>query len=157
MTVGERLNYLRKELLKLTLDQFGNKIGLKKSALSHIENGNVNITEQNRKSICREFNVNDTWLMAGEGEPFIKKTQHDEIAEFINKIETDDDKFKLELIAMLSQFKDADWELFKKMVKKLAKLDDPAGTGLEDKSVEELEEIYKKEVLSAPSEPGATA
>lgn len=155
-SIGERIKIIRKNN-GMTQEEFAERLKIKRNTVATYEVGKSDPSDSAVSLICTVFNVNELWLRSGEGEPFIKKTQHDEIAEFINKIETDDDKFKLELIAMLSQFKDADWELFKKMVKKLAKLDDPAGTGLEDKSVEELEEIYKKEILSAPSEPGATA
>ena len=40
MTQGERIRELRKAL-KLTLDRFGERVGVKKSALSQIENGKV--------------------------------------------------------------------------------------------------------------------
>lgn len=67
--LNERVRELRKEL-NLTLDKFGERIGLKKSALSLIENGKNGITDQVFKSICREFNVNDDWLRTGEGDMF---------------------------------------------------------------------------------------
>ena len=44
--------------VNLTLEKFGEKLGIKKSALSLIENGKNNLTEQMAKSICREFRVN---------------------------------------------------------------------------------------------------
>lgn len=154
MTVGERINALRKDLLKLTLEQFGEKIGLKKSALSHIENGNANLTDQTRRSICREFNVNEQWILSGEGEPFKEKTLSEEIKDFMNDLDYDD-SFKAKLIALLVRMTPDEWEMLEKMARKLGKLDQ--STELEGKSTEELEEIYKKEVLSSPSEPGATA
>lgn len=154
MTVGERINYLRKELLKTTLEQFGEKIGLKKSALSHIENGNANLTDQTRRSICREYNVSETWLLTGEGDPFVAKTISEEIKEFMEGLDYDD-SFKAKLIALLVRMTPDEWEMLEKMARKLGKLDQSAE--LEGKSTEELEEIYKKEVLSSPSEPGATA
>lgn len=70
MTQGERLKYLRKTL-NLTLEKFGEKIGLKKNSMSAIETGRNNLTESVAKSICREFNVDYFWLTEGEGEMFI--------------------------------------------------------------------------------------
>ena len=67
--MNERIRELRKEL-RLTLDKFGERIGLKKSALSLIENGKNGVTDQVFKAICREFNVNDEWLRTGEGDMF---------------------------------------------------------------------------------------
>ena len=54
MTQGERVREVRKSL-NMTLDKFGEKLGVKKAAISAIENGNRNITEQMVKSICREY------------------------------------------------------------------------------------------------------
>ena len=69
MTQGERVREVRKSL-NMTLDKFGEKLGVKKAAISAIENGNRNITEQMVKSICREYNVNYDYLMYGEGDIF---------------------------------------------------------------------------------------
>lgn len=76
MTQGERVREIRKAL-GLTLDKFGDKIGLKKSGLSLIENGRNDLTEVNMKSICREFNVNESWLRDGSGEMFVSSTPYE--------------------------------------------------------------------------------
>lgn len=69
MTQGERVREIRKSL-KLTLEKFGVKLGVKKSAISDIESGRNALTEQMAVSICREYNVNYDYLMNGEGEMF---------------------------------------------------------------------------------------
>ena len=69
MTQGERVKEVRKAL-GLTLDKFGEKVGVKKQTVSRIENGVDNVTDQMVLSICREFNVNYDFLMNGEGEMF---------------------------------------------------------------------------------------
>jgi transcriptional regulator with XRE-family HTH domain len=69
MTQGERVKEIRKTL-DLTLEKFGEKLGVKKGAISAIENNNRNLTEQMSKAICREYNVNYDYLMYGEGEMF---------------------------------------------------------------------------------------
>ena len=69
MTQGERVKEIRKAL-GLTLDKFGEKVGVKKQTVSRIENGVNNVTDQMVLSICREFNVNYDFLMNGEGEMF---------------------------------------------------------------------------------------
>jgi transcriptional regulator with XRE-family HTH domain len=67
MTQGERVKELRKTL-GLTLEKFGEKIGVGKSTISDIENNRRTITDHMAKSICREFNVNEEWLRNGYGE-----------------------------------------------------------------------------------------
>lgn len=69
MTQGERVKEIRSEL-DLTLEKFGEKLGVTKVAISNIEKGNRNLTDQMAKSICREYNVNYDFLMYGDGEMF---------------------------------------------------------------------------------------
>ena len=69
MTIGKRLKTVRKEL-NLTLDKFGEKIGLKKATLSKMENDTSGLTDQTIMLICREFNVNEEWLRNGTGDMF---------------------------------------------------------------------------------------
>lgn len=66
MTQGERVNAVRKKE-EMTMEQFGKKLGVQKSAISKIEKGERNLTEQMLLSICREFGVNEVWLRTGEG------------------------------------------------------------------------------------------
>lgn len=74
MTQGERVKEIRKSL-KMTMEQFGEKLGVTKQTVSRIESGVNNLTEQMQKSICREFNVNSEWLATGNGEMFAKLPQ----------------------------------------------------------------------------------
>lgn len=69
MTQGERVREIRNEL-NLTLEKFGEKLGVRKTAISKIEKGENSLTDQMSKAICREYNVNYDFLMYGEGEMF---------------------------------------------------------------------------------------
>ena len=69
MNQGERIKKLR-ETLGLTLESFGEKVGVTRGAISNLEKGNRNLTEQMTKAICREFGVDYIWLTTGEGEMF---------------------------------------------------------------------------------------
>lgn len=71
MTENERLTSIRKSL-NMTMEKFGERIGVSKTTISGIETGRRNLTEHMTKSICREFNVNYTWLTTGEGEMFFQ-------------------------------------------------------------------------------------
>lgn len=100
MTQGDRVKDVRKTL-KLTLEEFGKKVGVTKQTVSRIENGINNLTDQMVKSICREFNVNYDWLMDGEGEMFsdLPQTVLDELC---SQYELDDlDRFIVELYVEL--------------------------------------------------------
>ena len=67
MTQGERVNEVRKKS-QLTMDQFGERLGVTKTAISYVVNGKRNLTEQMLKSICREFSVDEEWLRTGDGD-----------------------------------------------------------------------------------------
>ena len=69
MTTGERVKEIRKTL-HLTLEKFGEKLGVGKTAISKIEKDERNLTDQMAKSICREYNVNYDYLIYEEGEMF---------------------------------------------------------------------------------------
>lgn len=81
MTQGERIKETRKSL-NLTIEKFGEKIGVTKTAISRIEKGERGCTEQMTKAICREFGVDYIWLTTGEGEMFV-----DSDDDFIEKID----------------------------------------------------------------------
>jgi hypothetical protein len=120
-TVNERVKQLRKTL-DLTMEKFGEKIGVKKSAISLIESGKNSLTEQMIKSICREFDVDEEWLRNGTGSMFIERTRDEEIANFIGTIQSvDDDSFMKKFISMLAKLDESEWKLLEKMALKLTK------------------------------------
>lgn len=95
MTQGEKVKAIRKSL-SLTLEKFGEKLGVGKTAISKIEKGNVNLTNQMAKSICREFNVNYDWLMNGEGEMF--SSSDEDIIQTIEHIMAGENEFHKNLM-----------------------------------------------------------
>lgn len=69
MTQGERVRQIRKAL-DLTLEKFGERLGVGKTAFSKIEKGERSLTDQMALAICREYNVNYDYLIYGDGEMF---------------------------------------------------------------------------------------
>lgn len=80
--MNERLKLLR-NTLGITLEEFGKRVGVTRSAIGRIEKGERKVTEQMALSICREFHVNYFWLTEGKGDMFTGTPQSivDEIAE----------------------------------------------------------------------------
>ena len=64
MTVNERIKELRISQ-GLTMEQFGERIGIKRSSISLIESGKNNPSDQTIMLICREFGYNEDWLRNG--------------------------------------------------------------------------------------------
>lgn len=70
MNVGERIRQVRKAL-GLTMEAFGEKLGMTKSSVSSIENGKNGASGQTIRLICSLFGVDYFWLTEGEGEMFV--------------------------------------------------------------------------------------
>lgn len=66
MAQGERVKEIRKTL-GLTLEKFGERLGVGKTAVSKIEHEQCALTDQMVKSICREFSISEEWLRTGSG------------------------------------------------------------------------------------------
>ena len=113
--MNERIKQLRKEL-GLTLEKFGEKIGVTKQTVSRIENGINNVTDQMFKSICREFNVNENWLRTGEGEMFVQMNRDERVADIVKKALASDDEFIINTFTALGQLTPAEWNLVKKFI-----------------------------------------
>lgn len=63
----DRIKKVRKSNY-LTMEQFGNRIGITKSSVSLLESGKNSPSEQTIKLICKEFNIDIEWLRTGKGE-----------------------------------------------------------------------------------------
>jgi transcriptional regulator with XRE-family HTH domain len=70
--IAKRLKELRKRL-GLTQEEFGKKLGLKKSNVSDIERGKVRPKDSLLRLIEQTFSVNPEWLRHGRGEMFLEK------------------------------------------------------------------------------------
>lgn len=119
MTQGERVNQIRKTL-DLTLEKFGEKLGVQKSSISKIEKDRVALSDQMAKSICREYNVNYDYLMYGEGEMFddLPQTIVDELCAQYDL--NDFDKALVEMYVSLSAgSRERIKEYMKQLVKKV--------------------------------------
>lgn len=113
MTQGERIKDVRNSL-GLTLEKFGEKLGVTKTAISRLEKGERSLTEQMTKSICREFSVDYMWLTTGEGEMFVETD--DDFFERIDRIMAGENEARKNMIKMLLYASDDDIEAFDRLV-----------------------------------------
>lgn len=124
MNIGDRIKELRKDMLQLTLDRFGGKIGLGKSALSAMENNQRGVTDQTILSICREFGVSEEWLRTGRGGPFVEKTRSEQIREYFSRLDSLSENFKDRFADALAALDESDWEIIYELVDRLKKQSD---------------------------------
>ena len=115
MTQGERIREVR-NTLGLTLEKFGDRLGVTKVAISNIEKGNRNLTEQMIKAICREFNVDYMWLTTGDGEMFIDND--DDFIERIDRIMAGEDEARKSLFKFMLELSDEDIAALDRLMKK---------------------------------------
>lgn len=113
MTQGERVKELRKSL-SLTLERFGQRIGVGKSTISDIENGRRSLSEHMTKSICREFGADYIWLTTGEGEMFVESD--DDFMERIDRIMVSENEVRKNMIKTLLYASDTDIECLDSLI-----------------------------------------
>ena len=82
--INMRIKYIRKEIAKLTLVRFADRIGVSAASISAIELGKNNPSDQTIRSICREFGIREAWLRTGE-EPMYALPK-DETAAYVGQL-----------------------------------------------------------------------
>lgn len=116
--MNSRIKSIR-EAKHLTLEAFGERIGVTRAAISNIEKGRSNASDQLLRSICREFGVSETWLRTGEGKMFPPMTRTAEISMFAEALMADSpDSIRSVVISYLMKWDVEDWEAVAEILKK---------------------------------------
>lgn len=110
--MNERIKQLRKTL-GLTLEKFGAKLGVSKTAINKIENGTNNITDQMFKAICREYNVEPLWLMEGIGPMFIESDSN--TLNLVDDLLSGENEFVKNVFKTFTKMKIEDWEALERI------------------------------------------
>lgn len=117
--INERVKYLR-ERLNINQTDFGKRIGINQSTVAGYERGARTPRKATITAICKEYNVNEEWLLNGSGTIFNPLSRDKDIARFIGSIQLKDN-FKNRFVAMLARLDEEDWELLERMAEMLAK------------------------------------
>ena len=121
MTIGERVKELRKQV-NLTQQAFADRLNLKRNTVGSYEVNVVEPSDRTISDICREFNVNETWLRTGEGEMFNQITQSEKLAAFLADITAnEEDSFKRQFVEVLAELEPEDLKFLERMARKLQK------------------------------------
>ena len=124
-TIGRRIRQLRKSDLNLTMEKFGERIGITTASLSNIENGKTNPSDQTIRSICREFGVNEMWLRYGDdgGPMYQTRSREEELGTYLKSMLADrPEAFRTRLLTALLRF-DPDgpeWQVLEKIYDSVA-------------------------------------
>lgn len=116
----DRIKKLRKEL-DLTQQEFADRIGVKRGGIANYEIGRNEPTDSVISLICREFNINESWLRTGEGAMFKKFSREQDIALLTKQLlDEEEDSFKNRLISVLAHLPVESWEVLEQIALALA-------------------------------------
>lgn len=125
MELHERIKCLR-NTLGLTMEKFGERLGVKKNTVSQWESGISNLGEHIIISILNmNWNgqyVNPEWLRNGEDNDkmFLPTNRNLDIARLTKQLlDEESDSFKNRLISMLSNLSEEEWEFLENKAKEL--------------------------------------
>lgn len=118
LSLHERIDALIKALgMKKT--EFAKRLNLSQPFVSELCSGRSCPSDRTISDICREFDVNETWLRTGEGEMFIEKSREEEIAAFIGNILKGEPDFRRRLVSVLARLSVEEWQMLEQMAKQL--------------------------------------
>ncbi len=145
--MNERIKELRK-LLGLTQSEFARRIGSVQNTITGYESGRRVPSNPVITSICREFQVNETWLRTGEGQMFLESGEADKIRAWVDEILTEEpESYKTKLVSALADLDDAGWEAVYTLGKKLAEAYLEKET--EDERIEREAELVKQNYIES--------
>lgn len=101
---------------------FGERIGVSGDVINNLERGRVDIKDHMILLICKEYDVNETWLRTGEGEMFIPRNRETDLAKLTADLLLEEsDSFKSRFVSLLARMSDEEWKMVENMVEMLAK------------------------------------
>ena len=121
--IKDRIKLARTTLGK-TQAEFAQAINRTQSLFARYENGTNNINDRTIADICREFNVNEQWLRAGEGPMFKQQDNLDNmLTADVAKLVRSSDEFTKKLIHNYLSLPQEARDEVKKFILKLAQED----------------------------------
>ena len=81
----DRIKQLR-NTLGLTQEKFAERLGVKRNTIATYEIGRNEPIDAVISLMCREFNVNETWLRNGEGEMFKERSPSEEVGYYVEDL-----------------------------------------------------------------------
>ena len=105
----------------LTQAEFAERLGVSVNNIINYENGRRSPSAAGIQNIVRTFNINETWLLTGEGEMTSPITREQEIASVTAQMFQDgEDSFRYKLIKLVSQMAPEQIKACQEFIKKLS-------------------------------------
>ena len=140
MPIGERIREVRlSQPEKMSVEKFAERLGITKGSVSLIENEKNQPSDQTIRSVCREFNVNETWLRTGDGQMYADKDRAREMEELVQSLMADSpESFRSALITTLLRFRPdgPEWEVLERIYQSVAAAVPVTGAPADQKKAE---------------------
>lgn len=115
----DRIKQVRKSA-GITQQELADSLGLKQNTIAMYEIGRIVPSDRTIADICRIYNVNEVWLRTGEGDMFIPRTRHDELAAYMGQIMGGKcSDIEEAIIAVMARTSVAEWELIRAKAQEL--------------------------------------
>lgn len=121
MEMAKRIKKIRKDA-GLRQPEFAEKIGVAQASITSYETGIRYPSKVTMRSICREFNINEEWLLTGKGDMYIEMTVEDEIASFVANVVSGDSEFWKNFIVLLARMTPEERDVFERKVREFAEM-----------------------------------
>lgn len=96
----------------MTQKEFAEKIGVSRNTIATYETSSRTPIDAILFSICREFNVNETWLRTGEGNMYLETNPDLLLSKWFGLLLREKpDSFKKQFILTLSQLTEDEWHV----------------------------------------------
>ena len=99
---------------------FAKRLGITQPFVSKLCSGASQPSDRTISAICREFNVNETWLRTGDGEMFKPVNRDQEIADFMADILKGEPDFRTKLISVMARLSADEWAMLERRARELA-------------------------------------
>ena len=99
---------------------FAKRLGITQPFVSKLCSGASQPSDRTISDICREFNVNETWLRTGEGDMFKPVNRDQEIADFMADILKGEPDFRTKLISVMARLSADEWAMLERRARELA-------------------------------------
>jgi transcriptional regulator with XRE-family HTH domain len=102
MNLNQKMHFLRKNILKITQDEFAKKLNLSRGHIANIETCRTILTDRLLNEICEKYNINKNWFHNDNAPIFIEEDK--EIKYFIEQYNKLDDMDKKYIEKILDSF-----------------------------------------------------
>lgn len=99
---------------------FAKKLGVTQPFISKLCSGVSQPSDRTISDICREFNINETWLRTGEGEMHLPVNRDQAITDFMADILKVSPDFRTKLVGVLARLSVEEWDMLEHRARELA-------------------------------------